>query len=129
MTRSTLLRSGAGALCLGALVAAGAPGTLSGVSGGLWEVSGHGRPVRVCAPDPAVLAVYEHRNSACKRTLVRDNGRSVLISYSCSGGAFGQSEISLVTPRSLSIQTQGIADGAPYKYLLEARRVGDCPTH
>jgi hypothetical protein len=33
----------------------------------------------------------------------------------------------VITPRSLRISTQGISDNLPFNYLLQARRVGECP--
>lgn len=128
MTRSVLLRCCAGAAFLVGLAAAG-PAVLNGVSGGLWEVSGHGAPARLCVADPLVLAAYEHRKSSCSRTVIRSDGESAVVSYTCSGGGFGQSNISVVTPRSLNIATQGISGGEPYKYMLVARRLGDCSSH
>ena len=126
VTRPALLRSLAGALFLISLAAANVS-PLAGVAGGLWEVSGHGAPVRLCVPDPLVLAAYEHRSLNCTRTVIRGDGHSAVVSYSCAGGGFGQSQISVLTPRSLEIDTQGISRGEPYNYLLNAHRIGDCP--
>jgi hypothetical protein len=111
------------------LVAATVPRALAPAAGGLWEVSksanGHD-PARVCAPTPDVLAQFEHRESRCTRTVIRDNGTDAEIHYSCAGGGFGQSKVKLITPRSLTIDTQGISGGLPFHYKLYARRVGDC---
>lgn len=128
MTRWTLLRACSGVLLLCALAAA-APSLLAGVAGGLWEVTGQGRPVRLCIADPLVLAYYEHRFVNCTHSVIRRDGQSAVVSYSCSGGGFGQSQLSVLTPRSLQIDTQGILAGEPYHYVLDARRVGDCLAH
>jgi hypothetical protein len=128
MTRRILLRLCAGAFLIAGVAAAG-PSVLAGVSGGLWEVTGQGAPVRLCVDDPLRLAIYEHRDAACTRRLIRGDSQSAVVSYSCSGGAFGHSEVSVITPRSLHIATQGISGGEPYSYALDARHVGDCPSH
>lgn len=98
----------------------------------LWEVSkaadGSGAH-RICVPEPAMLAQWEHRNSQCERTVVRASGDKAVIEYSCSGGGFGRSDVRLVTPRTLRIDTQGIADSYPFAYVLHARKIGDCPSH
>lgn len=127
-----LIRIGlvASAMLSGAcLVAANVPQALAPATGGLWEVSksatGHDA-TRVCVPSPDVLAQFEHRQGRCTRTVVRDRGTAALIHYTCSDGGFGQSDMTLVTPRSLTIDTQGISGGLPFHYKLYARRVGDC---
>jgi hypothetical protein len=113
-----------------ALVAAAPPSALSGVEGGLWEIDrGIGDTVRVCAPNPATLAQYEHRNRSCNRTVIRDSGDSATFSYTCPGAGFGQSTISVLTPRSLRVETQGISGNAPFNYVFQARRLGNCPAH
>jgi len=128
VTRQFLLRACAGALFLAGLATA-APSVLAVVTGGLWEVSGQGAPVRLCVADPLILAAYEHRSTRCARAVIRSDAQSAVISYSCSGGGFGHSELSVLTPRSLQIDTQGILGGEPYNYVLNARRLGDCPRH
>jgi hypothetical protein len=112
-----------------ALAAASVPRALAPASGGLWEVSrsanGH-NPTRICVATPDLLAQFEHRQQRCARTVVSDSGSETLISYNCPGGGFGQSKMTLITPRTLRIDTQGISDNLPFHYQLHARRIGDC---
>lgn len=117
--------------CCGLLLAAAAgPSIFSKAHGGLWEISREGRPpVRLCIADPAILAEYENRAGRCIRTVIRDDGSSATIHYSCAGGSFGQSEVTVLTPRSLRVRTQGISGNAPFKYSFDARRMGNCPGH
>jgi hypothetical protein len=121
--------------CFSALVAALAIGAASAsvfanAEPGLWEISKAGSPaVKLCVPNLAVLAQYEHRNARCSRSIIRDDGAQATVHYSCAGGDFGQSDVTLVTPRSLTIRTQGISAGAPFKYTLIARRAGNCQSH
>jgi hypothetical protein len=111
------------------LAAATVPRALAPAAGGLWEVSksanGHDS-TRVCVPSPEVLAQFEHRQGRCTRKVIRDQGTSAEIHYSCADGGFGRSAVTLVTPRSLTIDTQGISGGLPFHDKLYARRVGDC---
>ena len=97
--------------------------------GGLWEVSrsatGH-NPTRICVASPDLLAQFEHRQQRCTRTVVSDSGSEALISYNCPSGGFGQSKMTLITPRTLRIDTQGISDNLPFHYQLHARRIGSC---
>ena len=111
------------------LVAAAQPRALAPATGGLWEVSqsatGH-NPTRVCVPSPEVLAQYEHRQARCTRVVISDKGTEAVIHYTCADGGFGQSKVTLLTPRSLRIDTQGISGNLPFHYLLHARRVVEC---
>jgi hypothetical protein len=59
--------------------------------------------------------------------VISDDGSSTVIRYSCGGAGFGHSEIDVLTPRSLRISTQGISSGLPFNYVLQARRIEDCP--
>jgi hypothetical protein len=112
-----------------AVVAASPPSALAGVASGMWEISGAPgtqAPVRQCVADVLALAQYEHRGHVCSRKILSDGARSTLINYSCGPAGFGQTQIDVITPRSLRISTQGISDQLPFNYVLQARRVGDC---
>ena len=117
----------------GAIVALGAaqrPAALASTAGGIWEVSGAPgpkAPAKLCVADPAYLAQFEHRGRQCTRVVVSDSSPSTVIRYTCVAGGFGQSKMTLITPRSIRIETQGISDGLPFNYVVQARRVGDCP--
>ena len=121
---------GVAALGLLALGAAKRPAALSVVSGGLWEVSTSATGTnasRVCVPDPITLAQYEHRAASCTRVVISDKPSETVVHYTCPGGGFGQTKMTVLTPRSMRVETQGIADNAPFNYVLQVRRVGDCP--
>jgi hypothetical protein len=123
----TTSRVAGAALALLALTAAVRPAVFSQATGGLWEISrSDGGRRNVCVPDPVLLAQYEHLKSRCSRDVIRDLRGRAEISYSCAGGGFGQSKVEQLTPRSLRIETQGISGDAPFHYVVQARRVGDC---
>ena len=112
-----------------AVAAAAVPSALQKVAGGLWEISGAPgaqAPVRQCVTDVLALAQYEHRGKACSRSVIHDGPSSTKVSYQCGGAGFGETELDVITPRSLRIATQGISDQLPFNYVLQARRIGDC---
>jgi hypothetical protein len=114
------------------LAAATQPKSLSGVQGGLWELAGApgaAKPARRCVAEPAALAQYEHDGKNCTRVVIRDEGANTVIHYTCAAGGFGRAEMTVITPRSLRIQVQGISENAPFNYVLQARRIGTCPVH
>lgn len=121
---------GALALSATALVAGAAPRALAPAQGGLWDISptadGH-NATRLCLPDPVMLAQWEQRTGNCTRVIVSDSGTSATVHYTCADGGFGNSELTLITPRTIRVDTQGISRGYPFHYQLHARRVGNCP--
>ena len=127
MTRKLALFLAAGAAFI---VGAGRlPSGLAQAQPGLWEISGvpgTTAPVRQCVADMAQLARFEHRARNCSATTVRDGGATGEVEYSCGPAGFGHSQVTLLTPRALRIATQGISDGLPFNYVLQARRVDDC---
>jgi hypothetical protein len=129
MTRGLTLLLAAGAAAV-LLIAAGQPSALAQVQPGLWEISGvpgSSGPVRQCLADAVALARFEHRGKSCNASLLKSAGTLANIEYHCGAAGFGNSEVTVLTPRSLRISTQGISDGLPFNYVLQARRVGDCP--
>ena len=120
-----------------AVVLAAQPSALTKVSGGLWEISGAPgvrTPVKECVADVLALAQFEHRAKRCSRNVISDHERTTRITYDCGPSGFGQSDVDVITPRSLKISTQGISDQQPFNYVLQAHRVGECeknasPTH
>jgi len=127
-----MITAGAGAMVI--LAAAQRPNqrpaALAETSGGLWEISGAlgGKGLqRLCVADTAVLAQFEHRAQMCTRLVISDTPPTAVIHYTCAGGGFGRSKLTLITPRSIRIETQGISDNLPFNYVIQARRIGDCP--
>ena len=113
-----------------ALTAAAGPSVLAQAQPGLWEISGTPgarAPLRQCIAEVGALARFEHRAKSCSAKVLKDTGSSTQIDYSCGGAGFGHSQIDVITPRSLRISTQGISDGLPFNYVLQARRIDDCP--
>lgn len=129
MVSGTLIRI-VGLGVIGLLAVAAAPRALAPASGGLWQVADSAKGVpkqSLCLTDPVQLSQWEHRAARCSRTILSDQGNKAVISYTCADGGFGRSEISLLTPRTMRVATQGISAGGPFNYVLHARRVGNCP--
>ena len=125
MTRYLALIVAAG-LAVGA---AQAPSVLAQAQPGLWEirgVPGVAGATQQCVADVALLTRFEHRAKSCSAKLLKSAGSESDFDYSCGPAGFGHSEVTVITPRSLRISTQGISGGLPFNYVLQARRVGDC---
>jgi hypothetical protein len=126
--RKLMVLGTGGASLLLTLAAAQRPASLASVEGGQWEIDrlGPGGRPKICVSDPMVFASFEHRNKTCTRVVISDGSAGAVIHYTCTGGGFGQSTVKALTPRSLRVETQGIADNAPFQYVFQARRVGAC---
>ena len=110
--------------------AAPRPAALANAAPGQWEIAGlpgSKVPARQCISDPISLSQFEHRSRNCSRTIISDTPSSTVVEYNCQAAGFGRSKMTVITPRSLRIETQGISDGLPFNYVLQVRRVGDCP--
>ena len=128
----TISALGAGGVAALLLVAAARPSALAQTSPGLWEISGlpnAGTAVRQCVANTALLARVEHSGQACKQVVISDTATTTVIDYTCTNGGFGHSKLTLLTPRSLRIETQGISANYPFKYVIQARRIGECTAH
>jgi hypothetical protein len=125
VTRNLAFVLAAGAAAFALIGAAQLPTGLAQAQPGLWEISGvpgTAAPVRQCVPDIAQLARFEHRAKNCSLSA----GATGEVDDSCGPAGFGHSQVTLLTPRALRIATQGISNGAPFNYVLQARRIGDC---
>ena len=123
---------GAGGAALVLLAAAARPSALAQTVPGLWELSGlpnAGTAYRQCVADTALLARVEHRGHSCTQVVIRDTPLSSEIHYTCASGGFGRSKLTVLTPRSLRIETHGISANSPFNYTIQARRVGNCDPH
>src|SRR5689334_16324764 len=118
-----LLKIAAGARAALVLVGAAGPTFLTQVQGGLWEISGaptSKAPIRMCVADVASLARFEHRGRNCTAKILKSSGSSTVIDYNCGFAGFGHSQVDMLTPRSLRIDTQGVSEGLPFAYVLQA---------
>lgn len=103
---------------------------LNELDAGRWElrVRDDGSVERLCLPDAKRLIQLRHPADACERLIVTDAASEVTVQYTCRGRGYGRTHIRRETSRLVQIDTQGIADGLPFAFAAEARRVGDCAT-
>ena len=126
-----------GALALAGICAAATPllafalprlEAFSGLERGRWEIrEAAGGPARfVCFRDPVALVQLEHREQSCAHEVLASESSAATVQYTCQGRGFGHTSIRVETPRIARIETQGLIDGRPFSYRVEARRVGGC---
>lgn len=134
MKRATAIRMAlTAAVLLGGGVASPAQApqlaALRAIEPGLWQLkeAGSTGPGRLmCVADPTVLLQLRHPHATCSRLVLADSPSGATIHYVCPGAGRGRTTITVETARLFQLETQGIADGAPFDLSYEARRQGDC---
>lgn len=98
---------------------------------GRWELrlrDQDGSVQTLCLQDGRRLIQLRHPQNICERFVVDDQVDDVTVQYTCRGRGYGRTHIRRESRRLVQIETQGIAaDGLPFNFLAEGRRVGDCP--
>jgi hypothetical protein len=125
-----------GALCTLAAVTSGAGlaqirslGTLGRLEAGSWELRVRdepGVPKRLCLRDGRKLVQLRHRGLNCERLVVEDTASEITVQYTCPGRGYGRTQIRRESESLVQIDSQGIAEGLPFAFAAEARRIGSC---
>jgi hypothetical protein len=125
-----------GALGLAGVIAAAAPvfafalpelEAFSKLERGRWQLrDSAGAPRSICLADPTALIQLEHEGVSCRQEVVASDKGGATVQYSCPDRGFGHTAVRIETPRLARIDTQGLVDGRPFSYRVEARKVGNC---
>jgi len=105
---------------------------LKGLEPGEWELrerpeeGDKGVVRRLCLADLRQLIQLRHARHSCKRLTVDEGARRLVVSYDCAGAGGGRTDLRIETPRLVQIRSQGIAEGAPFSFSMEGRRIGAC---
>lgn len=134
MTNRLRIVGGIAAMMIAASPAlASAPsGQLKGLEPGEWELrerAEDGAPVpprRLCLSDLRQLIQIRHHRHSCRRLTVDETPTRLAVSYDCAGAGGGRTDLRIETSRLVQIRSQGVADGAPFSFMMEGRRIGAC---
>jgi hypothetical protein len=128
--RSAAIALGIAMTAVLAPAAAQAPGLamLGQLQRGQWELRFRdGSPSRkLCLTSGRELIQLRHADRRCERLIVEDGASAVTVRYTCPGNGYGRTTIRRETSSLVQIDSRGIADGLPFEFLAEARRVGTC---
>lgn len=129
MTTRTMRLALAGVMA-GAAMAAGAVqiAALGEVTPGEWqlkEIDGT-ETKTLCLADPSLLFQVRHVGASCKRTVIDSAAKAATVQYSCASGGSGRTTLTVRSPQSIKVETQGMSGGAPFAVDYDAKRVGDC---
>ncbi|MFM5948688.1 MAG: DUF3617 domain-containing protein [Novosphingobium sp.] len=103
---------------------------LDQIEAGRWEIRSRepgAAPQRICLSTGHRLIQLRHPDVQCERFVVQDTASDVVVQYTCKGRGYGRTHIRRETGRLVQIDSRGIANGLPFEFNAEARRVGDCP--
>lgn len=81
---------------------------------------------KICLKSGRELIQIRHTDSGCSRFVVEDGSSEVTVQYTCRGNGYGRTNLRRETNRLVQLESQGIADGLPFQFEAEARRVGAC---
>ena len=112
-----------------AMGAGPSPAVLERIEAGQWEVRTRepGAPAqRMCVSNGHGLIQLRHPGTPCERFVVEGGADEVVVQYTCRGRGFGRTHIRRETARLVQIDSRGIANGLPFEFSAEARRVGNC---
>jgi hypothetical protein len=102
---------------------------LNAIQPGQWALrakDGSGVTRSLCLGDMRQLLQIRHAGAACTRFVVGNEPKQTVVHYTCVGGGNGRTTVRVETPRLIQIESQGIADNAPFEIALEGRHVGQC---
>ena len=85
-----------------------------------------GEQRRVCLRTGRELIQLRHGEAQCSRYVVEDGAGQVTVQYSCPGNGYGRTSVRRESGSLAQIESQGIADGKPFQFTAEGRRVGAC---
>lgn len=115
----------------GAWQPASAPGlaALKTLQPGMWELRQRGATApaqRICLGDPVALVQLRHASATCSRYVIENKPDRATVHYTCPGAGHGRTSIRVETRQLIRVESQGIAQNAPFNVAYEGRRVGSC---
>ncbi len=101
---------------------------LAGLEPGEWQLRSKetGETKSICIGDAKAMLQVRHGRASCSRFVIANDARASTVHYTCPGLGHGRTTIRVETPRLVQIESQGIADKAPFQVLYEGRRTGSC---
>lgn len=114
-------------------VVAPAPVALRALEPGEWELRGRGEEAetrRLCVTDLRQLLQLRHHpvqgQALCRSFTISDSPQAITVTYDCAAAGNGRTDLRVETARLVQIRSQGVADGAPFAFAAEGRRIGAC---
>ncbi|MBZ9647956.1 hypothetical protein K9B33_10400 [Sphingobium sp. 3R8] len=105
------------------------PMALRTLETGEWELRGRGEGAetrKLCVSDLRQLLQVRHGKALCRSFTISDDAHAITVTYDCAAAGNGRTDLRVETNKLVQIRSQGVAQGAPFAFAAEGRRVGDC---
>lgn len=83
-------------------------------------------PRKLCVRTGKELLQLRHVGAQCSHFVVENLAGRGTVQYTCTSSGYARTSIRRETPSLVQIESQGIAEGAPFQFLAEARHTGSC---
>jgi len=96
---------------------------------GQWELRGRGEGAetrKLCISDLRQLLQVQHGKALCRSLTISEDAHAITVTYDCAAAGNGRTDLRVETNKLVQIRSQGVAQGAPFAFAAEARRVGAC---
>lgn len=113
----------------GAAIAPPPMAALRTLETGEWELRGRGEGAetqKLCVTDLRQLLQVRHGRTLCRSFVISDAAQAATVTYDCAAAGNGRTELRVETTRLVQISSQGVAQGAPFAFVAEGRRIGSC---
>ena len=96
---------------------------------GSWELREAGSSAagrRICLDNGRELIQLRHAQLSCRQVIINDQPNEITVQYTCPGRGYGRTHVRRETDSLIQLDSQGIANGQPFAFTVEGRRVGGC---
>ncbi|MEJ2409968.1 MAG: hypothetical protein P8Y48_11680 [Novosphingobium sp.] len=127
--RASIFIVALGALAVPALGQGQQLGMLDQLDTGAWELRERGESGavhNVCLDNGRKLIQLRHPGAPCPSVVVDDKADEVTVQYTCKGQGYGRTHIRRESNGLVQVDSQGIANGLPFSFSAEGRKVGSC---
>lgn len=129
MTAMVSAWTGAGAEAATVATPPSTPMPLRTLEPGEWELRGRGEGAetrKLCISDLRQLLQVQHGKALCRSFTINEDAHAITVIYDCAAAGNGRTDLRVETTKLVQIRSQGVAQGAPFAFAAEARRVRDC---
>src|SRR3954464_7562451 len=125
--RLTALACGAALIAWPAAARDSSLAMLGTLAKGTWTLHiRDGDAEKICVRSGREFIQLRHSEANCGLFVIADKPDEIDVQYTCRGTGYGRTTVRRESRDVVQVQSRGIADGAPFAIIAEARREGAC---